>query len=645
MITNGELKIEIREPGSNSGPDSLDGDFDNGVIAHEYGHGISNRLTGGPANANCLGNQEQMGEGWSDFMALVMQAKKGDNGATPKGIGTYVINEKPEGYGIRRRRYSTDMNINEFTYKDIEAESHDLGEVWTTVLWDMYWALTDKYGFDQDFKNKTAGNNIAIQLVMDGMKLQPCSPGFLDGRNAILKADSINNQAKNSCLIWEVFARRGMGFFANQGSNNTVKDETESYLPALVCIDKVLINKKAGYYKDATTFVKNDVIKPGEQFSFTLEVNNYKPGAITNAVITDNIPAGCTYVNGSGVPAPQVNGNQLIWTYPQLKSLETKRITYKLASSPTIASKTLWYDDVENGQDDWDVDLLKGFSLWNINDSYGVDQSKAWVAEEGGRTGDEGGDDFYFALNKPLKLFGQDPSLYFYHAFNTEKGFDGGMIEVSTDGINWDIAKPSHFSMNGYTGPIGYQTFVTPNLMAFSGQSNGFIPTVLSLSDYNNQNVRVRFRFGNDSLMISPDLTTLPGWFVDNIEFIIPEFYNAEMCVTTNEGDHVCASSPGKGVLADSDKTITTGTKGNTAKADYKIYPNPAGDFFLLRMDKENQFEHLIIRNVNGQEIQTINLSNAPRLLKVNTINLPKGLILIELAGKEQRVFSKMIIK
>ena len=28
-----------------------DGDFDNGIIAHEYGHGISNRLTGGPASS------------------------------------------------------------------------------------------------------------------------------------------------------------------------------------------------------------------------------------------------------------------------------------------------------------------------------------------------------------------------------------------------------------------------------------------------------------------------------------------------------------------------------------------------------------------------------------------------------------------
>ncbi len=46
--------------------------FDNGVIAHEYGHGISNRLTGGASNVGCLSNQEQMGEGWSDWFGLML---------------------------------------------------------------------------------------------------------------------------------------------------------------------------------------------------------------------------------------------------------------------------------------------------------------------------------------------------------------------------------------------------------------------------------------------------------------------------------------------------------------------------------------------------------------------------------------------
>jgi extracellular elastinolytic metalloproteinase len=643
MIANGELKIEIREPGSNSGPDTLDGDFDNGVIAHEFGHGISNRLTGGPSRANCLGNGEQMGEGWSDFFSLIMTARPGDVGTLPRGIGTYVQNENPDGYGIRRRQYTTDMSVNEFTYKNIINQVHALGEVWATVTWDLYWALADKYGYDPDFTNKTAGNNIAIQLVMDGMKLQPCSPGFIDGRNAILKADSINNQAKNSCLIWEVFARRGMGYFANQGSTNVVLDETESFLPALVCVDKLLVDKRPGYYKDATTFVRNDVVKPGEQYSFTIEIHNYKAGTANNVVVVDNIPAGCTYVPGSGVPAPAINGNQLSWTFSQLASLETRRITYKLTSSPAISSTTLWFDDVENGQDNWDLDLAKGDRLWYIGDLYGIDQSRCWIAEEGGRSGDEGSDDFSLFTFHPFHVSGQDPSLYFNHFYNTEKGFDGGMIEVSKDGFFWQQAKPESFSLNGYNGLLNYQTFVIPNVKAFSGQSGGYIASVMSLSDYMGENIHVRFRFGNDSLGVSPDNSTILGWLIDNVEFIYPQFYNAEVCVTTNEGDNICLSSPGKGVLADSDKIVKTND--NKVQLDYKIYPNPAADYFLVRLDPEHQYRQLQIKTINGQDIKTVNIDKNSQLVKISSTDLPKGIVILEIIGEHKRTFTKLLIK
>ena len=40
-----------------------DGDLDASIVIHEYGHGISNRLVGGPQNVNCLTNRQQAGEG------------------------------------------------------------------------------------------------------------------------------------------------------------------------------------------------------------------------------------------------------------------------------------------------------------------------------------------------------------------------------------------------------------------------------------------------------------------------------------------------------------------------------------------------------------------------------------------------------
>ena len=85
------------------------------------------------------------------------------------------------------------------------------------MLWDMYWGLIDVHGFNSDVygDSTTGGNNLAIQLVLDGMKLQPCSPGFVDGRDAILQADQILTGGENECTIWEAFANRGLGFSAS----------------------------------------------------------------------------------------------------------------------------------------------------------------------------------------------------------------------------------------------------------------------------------------------------------------------------------------------------------------------------------------------------------------------------------------------
>ena len=71
-------------------PPPIDGDFDNGIVAHEIGHGVSNRLVGGPNNTSCLFTDEQMGEGWSDFFSLASTPKTltdTPDGSEGRGMG------------------------------------------------------------------------------------------------------------------------------------------------------------------------------------------------------------------------------------------------------------------------------------------------------------------------------------------------------------------------------------------------------------------------------------------------------------------------------------------------------------------------------------------------------------------------------
>jgi extracellular elastinolytic metalloproteinase len=228
---NASLKINPNPP------PSRDSDFDAGVIAHEYGHGISNRLTGGRLTTSCLGNQEQMGEGWSDFVGLVLTTDPLDTSTTARGIGTYVSFQSGIGNGIRPTPYSTNMSINPSTYNTIKtaAVPHGVGYVWATMLWEMYWNLVEVHGYNPNVYEpwNTGGNNLAIQLVTDGMKLQPCNPGFINGRDAILQADMNLTGGANQCLIWKAFAKRGLGVSATQGSNTSVTDGVEAFdIPA-----------------------------------------------------------------------------------------------------------------------------------------------------------------------------------------------------------------------------------------------------------------------------------------------------------------------------------------------------------------------------------------------------------------------------
>ncbi|MFM9950592.1 MAG: T9SS-dependent M36 family metallopeptidase [Saprospiraceae bacterium] len=261
LLAGQSVEITLGGAGGASGADR-DGSLDNGIVAHEYGHGLSTRLTGGPTNSNCLFNGEQGGEGWSDWLGLILTIEPGDAGPDTRGIGTYALDDE-SGQGIRRFPYSTDMSINPHTYGSLanSVGVHAVGEIWSQVLWDMTWKLIDAEGFDPDWYNGTGGNNTALRLVIEGMKLQPCGPGYLDARDAILKADEMLYQNAHRCLIWEAFAKRGMGADAIQGSANEVGDETEDFTIPNICLTATIA--------PTANFAVNNLVNCTGRFSFT----------------------------------------------------------------------------------------------------------------------------------------------------------------------------------------------------------------------------------------------------------------------------------------------------------------------------------------------------------------------------------------
>ncbi|BGP36626.1 hypothetical protein JCM10449v2_000527 [Rhodotorula kratochvilovae] len=213
-----------------------DGDFESGIVLHEYSHGLSTRLTGGPANSGCLGWGEAggMGEGWGDFLATMVRIH--DVNQTDYSMGEWASGRAN---GIRNYRYSRNMTENPSTYKFLDKPGywgvHAIGEVWAEMLFNVAEELIDVYGFHSTLfpppvngtdssgyydeailaatgkKVPAHGNTLAVQLVIDGMKLQPCRPSFQNARDAILTADKALTGGKNACTIWSAFARRGLG--------------------------------------------------------------------------------------------------------------------------------------------------------------------------------------------------------------------------------------------------------------------------------------------------------------------------------------------------------------------------------------------------------------------------------------------------
>lgn len=236
-----------------------DGTLDNGVIAHEWGHYISNRLVG---NANGLSTNQArgMGEGFGDTHAMLLQVRAEDTAlaATPDFTGAYstagyvsstyvtLPGQIDNGYfyGLRRYPYSIDKSKNPLTYQHIvdgtalptspppafgasggsNSEVHATGEVWASMLWGCYAALLR----DSDRLPFTEAQDRMKRYLVAGYKLMPNAPTFITARDAILSAIQSQSEEDHAACA-AAFARRGLGSAAVAGSPANNSGAEESY--------------------------------------------------------------------------------------------------------------------------------------------------------------------------------------------------------------------------------------------------------------------------------------------------------------------------------------------------------------------------------------------------------------------------------
>jgi len=350
-----------------------DGDLDQEIVLHELTHGTSNRLH---ANATGLGSNVSggMGEGWSDYYAraLLSTADEDVNGLYASGAyATFqlsLIGTNNYYYGIRRFPYAVKTTVgpngkphNPLTFADTDPaqlnttdgafpenplnfsgngalEVHNLGEIWCMTLLEMRARLITRLGW-------AVGNQRALQLVTDGMKLDPVNPNMLQGRNSILLADCAGFSGQDELDIWAGFAARGMGFSARYNSATSV---TEAFDIPNLTLDAVTISNDSCPPSDGFA-------DPGESLTLNIPLSN--PFCATGAngvtisvdggapVSYGDIPAGATASQSVPftVPSAAVCGSQLAVNVVITSSLGTVTRTFNLQIGRPVVTITASY--------------------------------------------------------------------------------------------------------------------------------------------------------------------------------------------------------------------------------------------------------------------------------------------------------------
>jgi uncharacterized repeat protein (TIGR01451 family) len=368
--------------------------------------------------------------------------------------------------------------------------------------------------------------------VLDGMKLQPCSPGFVDARDAILLADQLHTGGANQCVIWGTFAARGLGESASQGSPASRTDGTASFDVPDECLSLVL----------ATT-ASTSVAAPGSTVTYSSTVTNTATVPATGVVVDSTVPAGSTYVDGSATCGGTHTTGTVHVTIPSVAAGAS--VTCMYAVTAGAGSTDVWlHEDFEHGTDRWHRTHTAGTIDWTAS---GV---AAHVGVLGARVdGAASASAVALELADPVTVTGAHPTLRFLHQFDTERQSDGSIVELSTNGTTWADLGPS-FVVHGYT----HQLAAGPNPIAprpaFTGSSGGVVESVADLTPWIGQQVRIRFRFGSDNGVAST------GWRVDDVRLGDEVVLTQTATLTSSSG---AADATSTATLVRGDLPPTTG--------------------------------------------------------------------------------------
>ena len=406
-----------------------DGDFDAGVIQHEYSHGLSNRYIGTEDGSLSTHQSGSMGEGWGDWYALDHLTRKGYQSNSV--LGAYVTGNKSR--GIRNWAYDANpTTFGDIGYDLVGPEVHADGEIWTATLWQVEKALRAKYGMQ-------AGSDIAEHLVTDAMPLSPNNPSMLDERTAIMTALDNRYHARSDVdtladTVYSVFAQRGMGASAHvrtTADDPTGGNDTDG-VPGFDNRNKALNGVIAGTVLNASTGqpVKNARVMLGKfEARATPVATTGSTGAFRVSATQATYPV---TVQAPGFGSHTFSG-------VAVTAGRTTSKTYSL--QPNLASKTFGATSVS------------GDAGAAMDDT----EASSWKTTKGGKA--------VIKLAKAATISSVQVSAFTSSRFEGLKSFT---LQTSTDGVNWKTQSVGGTNAFGYQAPrpvvpdLHYKTFTLP---------------------------------------------------------------------------------------------------------------------------------------------------------------------------------------
>ncbi len=227
------------------------------------------------------------------------------------------------------------------------------------------------------------------------------------------------------------------------------------------------------------------------------------PGAVSTTWSQVSGPGTVTFANASAVDTTATFS--AAGTYVLRLTADDSLLSTSDEVTITVLETVFW-DDFDPVKESWTHWAGQGVDDWAPSTASSRSPSTSYFCSEPETVKDD------YLLTRAI-LIPTNAELTFWHSYEMQMGFDGSVIEISTDGGGTFTDLETHITSGGYTKVISTRTgSPIGGRRAWTGGKLGvWSQVVVDLQTYAGQSVILRFRMATDSRKSGS------GWYIDDV--------------------------------------------------------------------------------------------------------------------------------